>query len=90
MAGYPAQSYWWRISQESEDKYLSFSGLADMDGSGAEEEINKLTQLADKINHQISTEEPQVDIVLWYEIRVLHMQGWKKTPFFRWKELDAD
>jgi len=45
--------------QESEDKYLSFSGLADMDGSGAEEEINKLTQLADKINHQISTEEPQ-------------------------------
>ena len=33
-----------------------------MDGSGAEEEINKLTQLADKINHQISTEEPQVNI----------------------------
>ena len=44
---------------------MSFSGLADMDGSGAEEEINKLTQLADKINHQISTEEPQVDILFF-------------------------
>ena len=82
MAGYPAQSYWWRISQESEDKYLSFSDLADMDGSGAEEEINKLTQLADKINHQISTEEPQVDIVLWYEITVFTYAGLEKKKNF--------
>merc|ERR1711970_1436294 len=40
------------------ERHNSFAGLADMDNIDAEEELNKLAELAEKINSQISTEEP--------------------------------
>lgn len=45
--------------ERDDERHHSFVGTFDMDNTDAEDELDKLTQLADRINSQINSEEPQ-------------------------------